>query len=137
MTTISDLRLAAPSQPGRRRGSVLAGTPRVRYAAPVSRNPPPAELWRTLWDLDAASLDVEADAESIIPRVLEHGGLAELEVLVASYGLARIHGFLRDVAHPIVSERTRRFWRAFFRKGAESWSAPPSWRQSSSAPWIG
>jgi hypothetical protein len=102
----------------------------------VSRRAPPAEIERTLWDLDPAKLDVDADAESIIPRVLEHGGLAELKVLVELYGLERIHGSLRSVAHPIVSERTRRFWQAFFRTGAESWNAPPSWRKNSSAPWI-
>ena len=73
---------------------------------------------------------------SIIPRVLEHGGLREVRVLVDLYGLQRIHECLRQAAHPIVSQRTRRFWRAFFRAGAESWSTPPSWRQNSSAPWI-
>ncbi|MBN1608497.1 MAG: hypothetical protein JW940_17830 [Polyangiaceae bacterium] len=66
---------------------------------------PPAELFRVLWDLDAEALDVTTDAESIIARVLEHGGLAEIEVLIELYGLVRIHRSLRATAHPIVSAR--------------------------------
>ncbi|MBN2192900.1 MAG: hypothetical protein JW751_08790 [Polyangiaceae bacterium] len=98
--------------------------------------PPPPELHRTLWDLDPEALDVTTDAESIIPRVLEHGGLVEVERLIELCGLERIHDSLRHAAHPLLSERTRRFWRAFFRAGDEAWNTPPSWRQSSAAPWI-
>jgi hypothetical protein len=96
----------------------------------------PSELRAVLWDLDPDSLDSKADSEAIMPRVLEHGGIREIEILIDLYGLERLHRFLREVAHPLVSERTRRFWRAFFRAGRESWATTPSWRQSSAAPWI-
>lgn len=102
----------------------------------MARRAPPAELSRVLWDLDADALDVVTDAESIIPRVLEYGCLAELEVLIDLYGLERIHDSLRVAAHPLVSERTRAFWRAFFRVRDEVWNSPPSWRRSNAAPWI-
>lgn len=97
---------------------------------------PPAELKLALWDLDLEQLDLVRDAQSIIARVLENGGAREVRLLVAIYGLERIHEFFREVAHPVVSDRTRRFWRAFFRAQGESWPTLPSWRQSSEAPWI-
>ncbi len=97
---------------------------------------PPKSIHHVLWDLDTDALDVEADADSIIPRVLEHGGQADVVALIELYGLERIHRFFRDVGHPIVSDRTRKFWRAFFRAGAETWSTVPSWSRSNAAPWI-
>ncbi len=99
------------------------------------RRPPP-ELRLALWDLALDSLDIERDAESILARVLENGGSREVRAAIRLYGLERIRRFFREVAHPIVSERTRAFWRAFFRAQGEPWPTPPSWRRSSAAPWI-
>jgi hypothetical protein len=81
-------------------------------------------------------LDPQAHSEAIIARVLEHGGLREVQALIELYGLERLHQSLRDVGHPLLSERTRCFWRAFFRADKEPWATTPSWRQSSAAPWI-
>jgi hypothetical protein len=96
----------------------------------------PEELRSVLWDLDFERLDPEIDADSIMARVLEHGRLSEVRRILEIYGPERIQRFFRDAAHPVVSERTRQFWRAYFRAEEEAWPSPPAWRKSSAAPWI-
>jgi hypothetical protein len=88
------------------------------------------------WDLDFDRLDVEADVDSILPRVLEEGRLEDVRVLLARYGSERIHTFFREVAHPLISERTRAFWRALFDAENEPWATPPAFRTNNAAPWI-
>jgi len=88
------------------------------------------------WDIDLEGLDVEAHADFILPRVLEHGGIAQVSWALATYGPERIHGFLRDTGHAELSEKTIRFWRAFFDREEEVWASPPAWRRSNSIPWL-
>ena len=88
------------------------------------------------WDVDFDALDTEAHADAVFPRVLENGRLEDVRALLAIYGGERIHRFFRDIAHPIISERTRTFWRAFFNAEDEPWATPPPFRSSSAAPWI-
>lgn len=83
------------------------------------------------------SVDLARDADYVIARVVEHGALADVKWVVRRYGLARIHAFFRDAAHPEISGRTRRFWRAFFDADEETWSEPPSFRRASGALWQG
>jgi hypothetical protein len=89
-----------------------------------------------LWDVDPRSIDPERDADYLVPRVLEHGGLAEVRWLVDRLGLDRIHRFLRDIGHPELSPRTLTLWRAVLHAEEEEWAASPPWRRHSSAPWI-
>ncbi len=99
--------------------------------------PPLPESMRWLfWDLDFDGLDAERDADAILARVLESGRLEDVRALLSQYGDERIHRFFRDVAHPLISARTRTFWRAFFHAENESWAMPPSFRTSNAAPWI-
>jgi hypothetical protein len=93
--------------------------------------------WRWLfWDVDFDALDARADSDSIVARVLEHGGLSDVRVLLELYGEDCIHDFFQRVGHPDISARTTAFWRAFFEAEAERWASPPDWRKSTSAPWI-
>ena len=96
---------------------------------------PQRHLW-VFWDVDARSLDTTRSADYILPRVLEFGGIAEVRWLIATYGMERIHRFLRDVGHPELSDRTIGFWRAAFHAENETWASSPAWRKSSAAPWI-
>jgi hypothetical protein len=88
------------------------------------------------WDLDFDSLDVQVHADAVLARVLENGRLQDVRALLAIYGKERIHSFFRDVGHPLIGERTRGFWRAFFHAENERWQSAPSFRTSSAAPWI-
>lgn len=96
---------------------------------------PKSHRW-IFWETDAARLDVERDADYILGRALEAGGIAEVRWLVRTYGLPRIHAFLRDVGDVEISERTRRFWRHVFHAENEPWADPGAWRRNSGAPWI-
>lgn len=96
----------------------------------------PEEVRWVLWDLDFDSLDVDVDADSILARTLENGRLSDVRALLSLYGPERILRFFRESAHPLISNRTRQFWYAFFRLENEAWPVPPSWRKNSSAPWI-
>jgi hypothetical protein len=96
----------------------------------------PSSLHWLLWDLDCSKLDVDRHADSILARVLENGGLEEVRTVMRIYGPDRIHRFFLAVAHPIISERTRTFWRAYFRAKREPWPEPPAFLKSSAAPWI-
>ena len=99
------------------------------------RKVPQAQRW-LFWELDAARLDVDRDADTILARVLEHGRMVDVRWALRVYGEDRIHRFFREVGHPELTPRTIAFWRAFFRAGDEAWASPPAWRSSSSAPWI-
>src|SRR5262245_34599063 len=91
----------------------------TRYTELVRRLP--EELRWVFWDLDFDTLEVEADADSILARVLEHGRLSDVRIVLKLYGEERIHQFFRSVGHPLISDRTTHFWRAFFRAEDEEW----------------
>jgi hypothetical protein len=95
----------------------------------------PDEIRWVFWDVDPAELDPDRDANYILPRILEHGGLAEVRWLIGRFGLERIHAFLRDVGHPELGGRTLAFWRAVFQAEDETWASPPDWRRHKSIPW--
>lgn len=114
---------------------VVSGAAGEAAATIDARRIPEALRW-LLWDLEFERLDADADADSILARVLENGRLADVQLVLALYGPPRVHRFFREIAHPLVTERTRRFWRAYFRAEDEPWPSPPDWRQSSAAPWI-
>ncbi|MCL4806907.1 MAG: hypothetical protein KJ062_03790 [Thermoanaerobaculia bacterium] len=98
--------------------------------------PVPRELRWLLWDLDADQVDVDECASAVLGRVLEHGRLADVRMVLELYGRERVLHFFREGDHPVVSERTRAFWHAFF--GAEeAWPTRPDFRNRSAAPWIG
>ena len=103
---------------------------------PVVPRRPPAHLRWLLWDVDPHRIDVGADANYLLARILEFGGMAEVRWAIRTYGLETIHHFFRDVGHPELSERTRQFWRAALHAGDEKWAEPPAWRKSRIAPWI-
>jgi hypothetical protein len=97
--------------------------------------PVPDSLRWLFWDLDVDGVDLEEHAAAVLGRVLEHGRLCDVRLVLDIYGTRRIQSFFRDGAHPLISERTRRFWYSFF--GAdEKWPMRPDFRNSSAAPWI-
>jgi hypothetical protein len=95
----------------------------------------PAEQQWLFWDVDPNRIDLDKDQNFVLPRVLEKGRMLDVVWVVRTYGLDRIHAFLRDVGHPELSPRTLAFWRAFFEAETETWQSPPAWRRTSSAPW--
>lgn len=86
-------------------------------------------------DAEIERLDVERDANGILPRILEHGRLEDVVWALRTYGPERIHAFFREVGHPELSPRTIAFWRAYFQASGEQWVERPSFRTSSAAPW--
>ena len=96
----------------------------------------PERLRWVLWDVDVDAIDPVAQADAVLARVLENGRLEDVRALLGFYGDERVHRFFREVAHPLVSERTRRFWRAFFHAEGEPWPTPTDFRTRSDAPWI-
>ena len=107
----------------------------TRYTEVVA--PLPQSMRWLFWDVDFDTLDPERDADTILARVLEAGRLQNVRELLAQYGEARIHRFFRDLAHPLISDRTRTFWRAFFEAENELWAMPAAFRTSNAAPWVG
>lgn len=97
--------------------------------------PPPERRW-LFWEVDASRIDLEAHADYVLARVLEHGTLDDVRWAIATYGLDGIRRFFREVGHPEMSDRTVGFWRAVLHAENERWATPPDWRRSSSAPWI-
>jgi hypothetical protein len=95
----------------------------------------PKERRWLFWEMSPARVDLTRDAHYVMARVLEHGMLDDVRWLVRTYGLERIHAFLRDVGHPELSPRTLSFWRAFFRAGEEPWADRRSWRMANGVPW--
>ena len=104
-------------------------------AIPMSAKIPDEFRW-LFWDVDVETLDVEEHANYILPRILEFGRMAEVRWAIATYGLPRIHRFLRDIGHPELSARTLHFWRAALKAENEKWASPPAWRKSRIAPWV-
>ncbi|MBM4360635.1 MAG: hypothetical protein FJ096_21210 [Deltaproteobacteria bacterium] len=98
--------------------------------------PLPESVRALLWDLDLAALDAHADADAILARVLEHGRLDDVRWMLRFYGAARVRAFFEAAPHPLVSERTRGFWRAYFRPETP-WPTRSDFRTQSTAPWLG
>lgn len=96
----------------------------------------PQRLKWVFWDVDFARLDVERDASSIMARALELGRMEDVRVLMRIYAEEQRLAFFREGAHPLVSERTRSFWEAYFGVENGQWPRPPACRQSNAAPWI-
>jgi hypothetical protein len=88
------------------------------------------------WDVDFDELDIDSQADAILARALEQGRLEDVRTILSIYGPERVHQFFREVAHPLISSRTRSFWRAYFHAEDEPWAMPPAFRTSSAAPWI-
>ena len=97
---------------------------------------PKQHRW-VFWDVDTSKLDLVSQRGYILARVLEFGGLAEVQWAIATYGLQGIHRFLRDVGHVEITERTLSFWRAVFNAEDEPWADPGAWRRGKGVPWIG
>ena len=97
---------------------------------------PKQHRW-VFWDVKSESLDAERDALYILGRALEFGGIDEIHWLIDCFGLERIHAFLREVGHVEITERTKKFWRAFFKAEDEPWADPGGWRRNIDAPWPG
>jgi hypothetical protein len=95
----------------------------------------PKERAWLFWDVDPRTIEPVRDAAFVIPRVLEHGALADVRWLLRRLGRARIHRFLRDEGHPELSAKTLTFWRAYFHAEQETWVEPPAFRRHSSLPW--
>ncbi len=89
------------------------------------------------WDVAFDDVDPELHADAVLARVLENGRLEDVRALLSLYGPDRIHQFFLRVAHPLVTARTRAFWRAYFEADDEPWATPSAFRTHSSAPWIG
>jgi hypothetical protein len=89
------------------------------------------------WDVEFESLDSSRDADFVLPRVLEFGRLRDIRWLIDTYGVDRIHYFLREQGHPELSARTTAFWRSYFNASGESWASIPAWRRNSNAHWLG
>jgi len=99
--------------------------------------PLPESLRWIFWDVDFDALVADEHEDAILARVLEHGRLDDVRVILSIYGDDRVHRFFREVAHPLISPRTRAFWRAYFHAEHEPWATPPAFRTSNAAPWIG
>lgn len=87
------------------------------------------------WDADFASVDPEVHADGVIARVLEHGRLADVALIRARYGDARIHAFFRAAPHPEISGPTRALWRVILDAKDEEWPTSPDFRMASAALW--
>lgn len=96
----------------------------------------PQRLKAALWNVDIEQLDPERDADSILASVLEFGTFEDVQWAIRRYGYDRIHQFFRERGSPEISDRTVAFWRALFHAEDEQWPRPPTWRRSSSAPWV-
>lgn len=97
----------------------------------------PAKLRWLFWEADFRALEVRADADYILARVLEHGTLEAVQWAMKRYGLGRIHRFFREAGHPEITERTRAFWRVVLHAEHERWPNPAAWRQVNIVPWQG
>ncbi|MBM4360706.1 MAG: hypothetical protein FJ096_21580 [Deltaproteobacteria bacterium] len=104
--------------------------------APTARTPLPDSVTALLWDLDLAALDPTIDADAVLARVLEYGRLEDVRWLLAFYGETRVRTFFEGTPHPLVSERTRGFWHAYFRP-ERPWPSRSDFRTQSTAPWVG
>lgn len=94
----------------------------------------PEHLRHAFWNVDFDAIDAEEQSSSVLARVLEFGTIVDVRWALARYGEEPIHEFLATSAHPLISDRTIQFWRAWFRAEEETWRRPPAWRKDSAAP---
>ena len=80
-------------------------------------------------------LDPVRDARLIIARVLEQGRMQDVRWCVQHYGLHEIHRFLREAAHPEISDKTIALWREVLDAREEPWRRPRRSQLRNAAPW--
>lgn len=83
-------------------------------------------------EYDFTTLDVEADAELVMERVLEYGTRTELRWLFAHYGQDKIRDFVRRRGYRALSRRTFAYWRLVL--GVNEYQRPP-WAETATELW--
>jgi squalene cyclase len=96
--------------------------------------PPRAHHW-LFWDVDPSQLELTADRDYILARVLEFGRLDDVKWVLSCYGMDGVHTFLRDRGHPELSRRTLTFWRVVLNAKQERWATSRRSRETNVAPW--
>ena len=90
----------------------------------------PKNLHWLFWSVDPTALDVRQDADPIIARIVEFGGLSEVRWMLRRYGRERVHTFFRDVGDNELSRRTVSFWRCYLGAKDEKWAQVAPWRKA-------
>lgn len=83
-------------------------------------------------EYDFATLDVEADAQVIVERVLEYGTRTDLRWLFVHYGQDRIRDFVRRRGCRALSKRAFNYWRLVL--GVDEYQQPP-WVETATELW--
>jgi hypothetical protein len=69
----------------------------------------PKEVKRLFWDVDAARIDRDRDADYVLERVMARGGWAAMRWLRATYSEAELADFLRRRGARL-APRERAYW---------------------------
>lgn len=95
----------------------------------------PCELAWLFPDVDLKDVDPQRHRNTVLTRVLERGGLTDVQWALRFYGEDVILDFFRHVGSTEISPRTLSFWRAYFQAGDERWADPGSFRKNNPVPW--
>lgn len=86
------------------------------------------KLSHLFWDYEFEELDLLKDEHLIMRKVLSHGGIDDLKILVDLFGKKRIKEFLLETRGRGIDKRRLRFYEAFFdlpRREVDSWIKDP------------
>jgi len=71
----------------------------------------PESVRGLLWDVDAASIDLERDHAWVCERVMSRGGIAAMTWLLRAYSDDVLRALLESPAAARLAPRERAFWR--------------------------
>lgn len=99
------------------------------YRACVA-TPWPASVERLFWDVDPATVDLDAHSDYVMERVMVRGTLEAMRWLRTTYSVDRLADFLRRRGDRI-APRDRAYWRliAGLPREQEAGGARPPWNQ--------
>jgi len=90
----------------------------------------PAALHKLFWDVDPATVQVDAHRNFILDRVLELGGIEAVRWAERTYGTAGIRGYFLARGCRVLSAKTRAFWQAMLNLDEATCTAKSSYPTS-------
>jgi hypothetical protein len=83
----------------------------------------PNAVRRLFWDVDPATVEVRAQRNFVLDRVLEYGGMEAVRWAEATYGLAGIRDYFVARGDRVLSQKTKAFWHLMLNESCSTQSS--------------
>lgn len=86
------------------------------------------KIYHLFWEYDLKELDLSADKDLILKKILAYGSVEDLKDLISMYGKSKIKQFLLKIKGKGIDKRRLKFYQVVFRlpkREVDSWLRDP------------